>query len=199
MKAIRRILALAATTAAVLVGNNALAGDCHCGCDDCGMVCKLVETKREIVVTCYGCECAEICVPGKSEKCDTYCETACADGCKAGCGCDHQPLCRIRWTDWVPGCAKVKHIKKLTKYEVTKEVCGYKWEVVHGCECNGLAADRVKPAPPGAKLGDEFPLVDAELEQFMPAPQVSNSHVGLPSSRREQAPGAPTTLKVSAR
>lgn len=175
MNRIARVsLLLVAIALGGLLADTALAG-CRCRSAACGKVCKVVETTREITVTCYGCECDEVAIPGRAEKCRTHgdCDETC-DCCAGTCGCtqpceckcDHEPLCKVRWTEWIPGCATAKSRKTLVKYELTKEVPSYKWEVVSGCECDGVPACALKPAPEGAQLGQSFPLSETELVEY---------------------------------
>jgi hypothetical protein len=157
----------------------------------CGKMCKLVYETRELVVTCYGCECEAICIPPPSKPGCKHCSAA---GCNAGCddsccstgdaACTHEPKCEFCWRDWIAcGCAKPRKVKVLTKYEAVKEVCWYHWEVVDaascGCDDYGaaypsagsdgapLAVENIyKPAPADAKLGDVIQLSEFERQQL---------------------------------
>lgn len=89
---------------------------CHCGChSNLQKVCRLVCDTRKVTETHYGVKCEDICLPGTSHK----------------CGCE-----------WIPSCGKVKTVKKLTKYETTKEVPTYKCVVETVCRncCDRQAA-----------------------------------------------------------
>jgi hypothetical protein len=178
----------------------AYAGDCGCevAVDDCGCnghsgkYCELKVGTKKIKVTCYGCECDAVCLPGPSKKGCTHCENICEDGtCGCDCECGHKPQCKVRWTDWCPApCGKVYDRKKLVKYEAEKEVPDYKWVVVDPCKApadapkakgddkppqppvptpasasNGRRSIR-KPAPANARVGDVYPLTDTEIEQI---------------------------------
>ena len=147
----------AAVALVLLVAQSASARCCaSCGCNDAPeKTCHLVKTVKTITITCYGCKCEDFCVPGRSKKCMTHCEDgACAKscGCKTACSCDHDPDCSFKWTEWIPGCAKMRTKKVLVKYEVTKEVPSYKWVVKAVCaKCCGSGAAKEAggvPAPP---------------------------------------------------
>lgn len=164
-----------------------------CGCGN-GKRCELKIGTKKIKVTCYGCECGEKCLPGPSRKGCTHCEDLCGNcgACGCDCSCDHKPACRVRWTDWCPSpCAKMYNVKKLVKYEAEKEVPDYKWVVVDCCaegsapakagEGNdvppmppvptpvGTTTQRrpiTRPAPAEARVGDVFPLTEAEIKHI---------------------------------
>ncbi len=128
---------LIATTVA-LATSAALAGDCCCECghDNCGVrkVCRLVKETKKIEKICYGCECADICLPGKSCRGCLHCEDNCAEGCcTAGSSKEQKPDCSFSWFDWSPTCAKVVTKKKLTKFIMVKEVPSWKWKVEEVC------------------------------------------------------------------
>jgi hypothetical protein len=62
-------------------------GECMYGCCSrpaCGKVCKLVCETKKLTVTCYGSDCKQICLPGRSVPgCKHCCVTCCGCG---GCG-----------------------------------------------------------------------------------------------------------------
>ena len=126
-------------------------------------VCKLVCTTRIIETVCYGCACEEICVPGPSRRCCTIRQQACERDCRS----------MFVWTQWIPGCARLFHRKTLKKYLVTKEIPSYKWVVVPACRCD-CASDITKPAPPGSKLGDQFPATNNEITSLTTANRHEN-------------------------
>ena len=126
----------------------AAAADCGCatgcdsgcdagGCDACGAgkVCRLVCKEVEVKTTCYGAKCKDICVP----KCGSKCVNV--DCIKCGvCSCDGSTtagLCKVKYPTGKPGCAKVKTVKQLVKFETTKKVNNWTWEMVDGCGCDG--------------------------------------------------------------
>lgn len=163
-----RVLLLGALVASgVMAAQPGAAGELMYGCmtrPACGKVCKLVCETKTLTVTCYGCECEQICIPGPSQAGCKHCSTNCCNGvcgrgydcgyndlgcdivdccgsCGCGCGCDdgccnHAPKCEFCWRDWCAcGCARPRTVKKLTKYEAQKEICWYHWEVVDSCCC----------------------------------------------------------------
>ena len=164
-----------------------LAGDLMFGCmgrPACGKVCKLVCGTTTLTAVGYGCECAEICIPGPSRPGCKHCDTTCCcDNDIAGC----PPKIEFCWYDWFAcGCAKPRSIRVLTKYQAEKEVCSYHWEVVDGCDCgcDGCAANGegggagcrcvYKPAPAEAEIGDVLKLSEDEqvrLASWMSAEQ----------------------------
>lgn len=143
----------------------------------CGKVCKLVCDTTTLTVECYGAECEQICVPGRSAPGCKHC-AACCGTCEPGLVC--LPKCLFCWRDWCPcGCGQPRSVKKLTKYEAEKEICSYHWEVVDGCSCGcgcGQGCEPgcepscgggcvYKPAPSGAQIGDTMEVTDQELAQ----------------------------------
>ncbi len=167
-------------------------GGCD-GCGGSGKRCELKVGTKKIKVVCYGCECKETCLPGPSKKGCTHCEELCGNCGQCGCDCEcgHKPACKVRWTDWCPSkCAKLYNVKKLVKYEAEKEVPDYKWVVVDCC-AEAAAPSPAKagedkppmppvptpastttqrrpisrPAPANARVGESFPLTDAEIKQ----------------------------------
>jgi hypothetical protein len=157
--------------AAVLLGlaaTSALAGHCcDCGCGDgVRMVCRLKEDKRKIEKIVYACKCEDICIPGKSCRGCKNCEEVGGDcGCDCECSCDHKPFARLKWFDWSPGCAHVKNVKKLEKFIVTKEVCGWKWVVEEACgnccpdgDCVPAKDGTPVQKAPAAAASDELPM-----------------------------------------
>ena len=111
--------------------------DCGCaqgGCDGCGRgkVCRLVCEEVEVTAECYGTRCADICVPSCGSKCT---KTECV---KCGtCSCDTTAgRTQVTYPVGKPGCAKVKTVKHLVKYQTTKKVKVWKWHIVDGCGCD---------------------------------------------------------------
>ena len=114
----------------------------NCGNNCCHKVCKLVCETKKVKLYVYGCKCEDICLPKCSDYCCEHCTCECLqvphkpDACGNDCCC-HSPLLVFRWKDWQPecGCADIRCVHKLTKYEVVKEIPWYHWEVV--CCCDG--------------------------------------------------------------
>jgi hypothetical protein len=156
-------LAIAAAALVSLFGQDALADCCRCG-GDCGVrkVCRVVPDKRKIEKTVYGCECADMCLAGKSCRGCLNCEEKQGEG-KDCDSCSHKPYALLRWWDWEPGCAQVKTVKKLTKYTVTKEVCGWKWQIEdvcsHCCPASNCVEgqDGMQVERPPAAAADQVP------------------------------------------
>lgn len=186
MKAMICSLATVALALAAPAARPASADDCCCHCGDgCGVrkVCRLVPDKKKITKTCYGCQCEDICLPGRSCRGCLNCEEVCEDGncCRPSCGCqdgcddckDHKPLCCLQWFDWTPSCAKVRTVKKLVKYTATKEVCSWKWKVEKVCQncCPGHCCE---PGPGGLEVDKSAasdPALSAEdLASIPPVP-----------------------------
>jgi hypothetical protein len=153
------ILALAAVAGFALQAPSAAkAGDgccacCGCQCE-CEMTCHLVKYMKKVTVNCYGCKCQHICVPGPScpgcEHCEGCCDGQCGGGGGCDCDCNHKPDCHLSWRDWCPTCASPIAPKQLVKYEVTKEICAYKWEAVPmcaGCAQKAHEDDKNVPSP----------------------------------------------------
>jgi hypothetical protein len=185
----------------------------------CGKVCKLVPETKELVVTCYGCECDHICIPPHSKPGCKHCSSA---GCNAvynglnsstcDAACTHQPKCEFCWRDWIAcGCAKPRQVKVLTKYEAVKEICWYHWEVVdaascgcddYGAACTGVGGDLVaggiyKSAPADAELGAVIPLSESERQQLavLKVNQTADA-VGAPQTKAAGAEGVPAADDV---
>ena len=121
------LMALVASPAVALAGG---------GCT----VCRLVKKEKKVTVVCYGTKCKDICLPSCGSKCLNV------DGVKAGkCSgvcCNKGGVCKVKYATGEPGCAKLKTVKKLVKYEVTKTVPSWSWEIVKadaGCGCEAKA------------------------------------------------------------
>jgi hypothetical protein len=83
-----------------------------CGCrENIRRVCKAVPETKKVKEVKWECKCEDICIPGRTQTHD--CE---------------------------PRCGRARTITKLVKKEVTKEVCGYKWEITNVCDncCGNL-------------------------------------------------------------
>jgi hypothetical protein len=113
------------------------------------------------------------------------------------------------------------NVKKLVKYEAEKEVPDYKWVVVDCCaEASAPAPAKAggedkppmppvptpastttqrrpisRPAPAGARVGESFPLTDAEIKQVESHIQQA-SHVA-PATRVVAKPIAKAPVKVA--
>lgn len=122
------------TLAGLLSNATVLAGDgCCAGCGrqcDVAKVCRRVEDRKKITVTCWGLAEEDFCVPGPSipecEHSEDVCET---DGC-----CLHGCARSLVWIDWLPSDrASLFTRRKLRKKTVTKTVPAYKWVVEDRC------------------------------------------------------------------
>ncbi len=154
----QRIIASVAVFGTLAAAAYAGGGKCqHCGAGRGDLVCHLVKSTKTVTKTCYDCTSEDVCVPGPSTKCKKHVEPA--DG-----KCNF--LCNITWTEWIPGCAKMRTRNKLTKYIVKKEVPSYKW-VVSKC-CDGCKT-KIQSAnvEPGIDVPTP-PIVDAELRYGNP-------------------------------
>jgi hypothetical protein len=220
--------------AALAMTMPAMAGDCGCadaaGCCDaacCGKRCELQIGTKKVKVTCFDCECEDICLPGPSRKLCTHSENVCSEcGSDCGCTCGHKGGPKFVWSEWCPSkCGKITNVKKLVKREVEKEVPDYKWVVVDCC-CDPCGAPTnapaaapgddqppmppvptpastttkrrpiSKPAPANARVGDAYPLTDAEIKQVEGQIQQA-SHVA-PQARVAAKPVAKAPVKVAA-
>jgi|SRR4051794_33120349 hypothetical protein len=145
-------------------------------------VCKLVCEQKKLTVTCYGCKCKDICIPGRSQDGCKHCAT-CSGASAAKCG-ECPPKCEFCWRDWCPcGCAEPRTIHLLTKYQAEKKVPWYHWEVVDAgtldvscCECitdtrderirrdHAITANRTlyKLAPSGVRVGETLEVTTEE-------------------------------------
>lgn len=112
-------------------------------CTKCGRqcevtrICRRVEDKKKITVTCWGVEEEDFCLPGPSTPGCEHCEEACeSDGCRLH-GCARS----LVWRDWLPSDrAKVFTRKKLMKRTVTRTVPSDKWVVEDLCAgCRGAS------------------------------------------------------------
>lgn len=99
---------------------------------DCcrGKVWKLVKKEKTVTVTCYGCKCKEIRLPGQSCEGELITEkVVCgADSCSVSPG-----IAKVTYSTDVPGGGRTRTVKQLVKYEVTKKVPSYVWELVDAC------------------------------------------------------------------
>jgi hypothetical protein len=115
------------------------AGSCaNCGCrTGCTKVCRRVEDKKKVTVTCWGCEEEEFCLPGPSTPECNHSEDVCGE--TGWCCLWNRPFV---WTEWCPSdCAKMFTKKKLMKRTVIKTVPSYKWVVEDLCPaCQKSAA-----------------------------------------------------------
>jgi hypothetical protein len=132
----------------------------HCGCAAARKVCRLIKIEKEITVTCYGVKCEEICVPSPGSDCISAECVVCGDD--SSCRCGEKAICKARYATGKPGCAKPKCVKQLVKYELTKKVPAYEWEVVCLCSAcsTGCSSDNSEPAAPAeaAQAYDPAPL-----------------------------------------
>jgi hypothetical protein len=235
----KHLLTLCWLSALGLVAATAQAGDCGCAaaadccqsCDPCcnqccGKRCELQIGKKKVKVTCFDCECEDICLPGPSRKLCTHRENVCSEcGSDCGCSCSRHGKADFVWSEWCPTkCAKVTNIKKLVKREVEKEVPDYKWVVVDCCaEACAEATDKVeagsgedkppmppvptpastttqrrpitRPVPTGARVGDSFPLTEAEIKQV--ESQIQQASHTAPAVRVATRPVTATRVQVA--
>ena len=200
MKSMRLTIATFAMAVSGMLAQTAAAGDCCCQCgDNCGVrkVCRLKEGTKKIEKVCYGCECEDYCLPGKSCRGCLHSENNCEENCDCNCDCDHghghckeckdqKPWCCLEWFDWKPSCAEVRTRKKLIKYVVTKEVPSWKWEVEEVCSgcCpgNGCTAmgDGMEVEVPTSEQVQQADEADAPI----PAPPTARQTSYSKSSRK---------------
>ena len=183
MTQLKMALMIAAAALVGLIAHDALAGECccHCGCNDgARKVCRLVPDKRKIEKTVFGCECSEVCIPGKACRGCLNCDEKCGES-KGGCdSCNHAPYAMLKWFDWQPGCANVKTVKKLIKYTASKEVCGWKWKIEEVCDGCCPASNCVQ-AQDGTPVEKAPPGVSADQVPLPPVPIAPSAY--LPSAR----------------
>lgn len=119
------IVVLSSFVAIVQLATRAATGADPCRCDRCGCsavcqsVCVPKKIEREITKVCWDYKCEEVCIPGRSQ----CCETRCAED---QCGC---------WSYVVgePTCARVKTRRVPVRTEVKRKVPGVEWVVEHRC------------------------------------------------------------------
>jgi hypothetical protein len=181
----------------IMPGRLSAAGELMVGCctrPACGKVCQLVCGTKKLTATCYGSECKDICVPGRSRQGCKHCVTTCGscegegtDCAESGCRCcpscqPMPPKCEFCWYDWFAcGCARPRTVKVLTKYQAEKEIPWYHWEVVDVECCETIESTPVttnassrpatpprffKPAPAESQIGDSIDLSEAEQGQL---------------------------------
>jgi hypothetical protein len=163
-------------------------GECPCELEQpaCRKVCKLVREPKKLVAIGYGNECKTICLPPPSCPCCEHCACCCGERKCDPCTCCESaaPKFQFCWRDWFTcGCATPRTVKVLTKYQLSKKICWYHWEVVDVscCDCVGGEAavnsgvgivesptshTYYKAAPENASIGDAFPLSDQERAQL---------------------------------
>jgi hypothetical protein len=176
MNNVKRGLAILLASLAAAVAAKASAQDscCHCG-GGCGVrkVCRLVCESEVIKDYCYGCECEDFCIPGCAKRGCLHCDGCCGELENCDC-CDQRPWCRLEWFNWCPTCAQPKSVKKLVKYEISREVPRHKWVVetvcegccqehggYHPCDAEGC------PLPP---TGSDVPVFDEDEAPAPPTP-----------------------------
>lgn len=103
--------------------------DCHCTCP-CEKVCRLVKEDKKVTVVCWGCQCEDICLPGRSQRGCAHCEEVCNETASDTCSAPKSFL----WYAWIPGCPK-EYItkKKLMRKSVIKTVPSFKWVIEDVC------------------------------------------------------------------
>jgi hypothetical protein len=116
----------------------AMAGDghcAHCGASGrCRKVCRLVVEDKSVSITCWGCICEDLCLPGPSKPGCEHCKMLChtCEACRDGSPVRAEPK-RFVWTNWIPGSAKVHTKTKLMKKTVTQKVPVHRWIVEDLC------------------------------------------------------------------
>ena len=102
----------------------AIAGDCcsKCGCQaQLQKVCRAVCEMKKVKKTVWGCECKEVCIPGRTQT-----------------------------KDCQPRCGQVRTIRTLKKKEIECEEPSWKWVVEYvctGCACQALAGEALSSGP----------------------------------------------------
>ena len=150
----RTLAVIAALALFGLLAEPAEAQCTKCGCGD--GVCKLVKTTKKITQICWGCKDKTVCIPRCGCKVGEKCEEVdCGknNGCRClGHGCSG---CTVKWTEYEPGDLwKVRTVKQLVKFKVTKEIPTYKWVVTDakaascGCAAKTAAAKKKAKALP---------------------------------------------------
>lgn len=224
------VMLLGSYASPALAGDCGCAGAAGCACSDpchgcaaascCGKRCELQIGTKKVKVTCYDCECEDVCLPGPSRKKCTHRENVCNECGECDCCCGHAKGPHFVWSEWCPNpCAKVTNVKRLVKREVEKEVPDYKWVVVDCCagaagevkasdggdmpppppvptpaSTTTKRAPITKPAPAGARVGESYPLTDAEIKHIENQIQQA-SHVA-PAARVAAKP-AVTPVKAA--
>jgi hypothetical protein len=108
----------------------------HCGIrGPCRKICRLVTEEKPISITCWGCQCEDICLPGPSKPGCEHCSMVCAadDSCRHQDSIQTEPK-RFVWKDWLPGSAKIYSKTRLMKKTVTKQLPAHKWVVEDVCD-----------------------------------------------------------------
>lgn len=130
------------------IAQEPMCADCH-SCCRCERVCRLVREEKKVSITCWGCKCEDVCLPGCSER-------GCLHREEVFNGVDPEvcstPKC-FSWYDWIPGCPKeFVTKKKLMRKTVTKMVPSFKWVVEDICP-----TCRDKYVPPEVPAGEKVP------------------------------------------
>jgi hypothetical protein len=168
-------------------------------------VCKLVCEQKKLTVTCYGCKCKDICIPGRSEDGCKHCAT-CSGAAQAKCG-ECPPKCEFCWRDWFPcSCAEARTVHVLTKYQAEKKVPWYHWEVVDAAAINASCCERIsdlhgdrakrddsntscrtiyKAAPEGVCIGEKLEVTAEERVKL--ASMFESETDSQPNSGRQHA------------
>lgn len=131
------VAALLAVALLVLVGGRLYAGllSCaHCGhSGNCCKVCRLVKEEKKVDITCWGVKCEPWCIPCHSKRGCKHHEVVCDDCDEDDDEISTKPK-KFVWYEWIPGCAKIHHKKKLMKKTVSKKISSYKWVVEDLCK-----------------------------------------------------------------
>ncbi|HEX4413392.1 MAG TPA: hypothetical protein VH107_07160 [Lacipirellulaceae bacterium] len=184
-----------------VAGTPAASSGQHCPLDlyrpACGKVCKLVCEPKKLASVGYGSECKQICIPGRSEPGCEHCTCCCGERKCDPCACCQPaaPLFKFCWRDWCPCCCgQPRSVKVLTKYQLTRKVRWYHWEVVDAncCGCAHMIGDAtsddgtvgsadepaiIKPAVENAKIGDSAPISNEERAKLAALFKLDESEV----------------------
>ena len=95
----------------------------ECGCPSIRKVCKVIPDVKKVTETRWGCECEDICLPGRSRRAGETCVPDC-----------EEPGGVRKETVWEPmSCGRMIVHKKLQKQTVTVEKPGFKCVVQTVC------------------------------------------------------------------
>jgi hypothetical protein len=171
MKTVRSFAAVLVALLAAAAATPATAEDscCHCG-GGCKVrkMCRLVCETEVIKDYCYGCECEDFCIPDHAKRGCLHCDGCCGELEDCDC-CSQRPWCKLEWFNWCPTCAKPKCVKKLVKYEISREVPSYKWVVETVCEgCCQECGDYQPCDAEGCPIPDYGSGADAEAPPPVP-------------------------------
>jgi hypothetical protein len=188
MNTVRSVVTVLVALLAAIATTPGSAEDSCCRCGGGCQVrkmCRVVCEPEVIKDYCYGCECEEFCIPGCAKRGCKHCDGCCGEREEGDC-CGQRPCCCLEWFDWCPTCATPKCVKKLVKYEISREVPRYKWVVetvcescchdcgcYHPCDAEGHPAPEADMRAPGAAIDpapDAAPVLGPASEPMPPVP-----------------------------